>query len=313
MNRRTFAKSAFAAAAASSFASSSLAASNARSDKAPFSLKFAPHDGHFKLSAGLNILDQIRYAADQGFTAWEDNRMMKREPDEQKAIGKTLESLDMTMGTFVIYVDMVNPVLTGNRLDGKSRTRDSKAVRSMLDKQISNGLEVAKRCGAQWATFVPGAADPSVPQEYQTANVVEHLKRCAELSEPAGITLVIEPLNNVSHPGLFLQRLSHAYQICKMVDSPSVKILNDLFHQQITEGNLISNMHQAWSEIAYIQVGDVPGGKQPGTGEINFAHIMRWLNEKGYEGVIGMEHGIKNREPEREMELIRAYREIDPV
>ena len=96
-----------------------------------------------------------------------------------------------------------------------------------------------------------------------------------------------------------------------MVDSPSVKILDDLFHQQTTEGNLIANMKAAWDEIAYIQVGDVPGRKEPNTGEINFAKIMSWLNKKGYKGVIGMEHGIKNREPEGEQKLIQAYRSID--
>jgi hydroxypyruvate isomerase len=96
-----------------------------------------------------------------------------------------------------------------------------------------------------------------------------------------------------------------------MVDSPSVKILDDLFHQQTTEGNLIANMKAAWDEIAYIQVGDVPGRKEPNTGEINFANIIHWLDEKGYEGIIGMEHGIKNREPEGEQALIQAYRSID--
>ena len=239
--------------------------------------------------------------------------MMKREPAEQKAIGALLDQLGMTMGTFVIYVDMVNPALTGNRLDAKSRTRDPQAVRAMLEKQIAKGLDTAKRCGARWATFVPAAYDPSVSQEYQTANVVEHLKACAALCEPSGLTLVIEPLNSVSHPGVFLRRLSHAYQICKMVDSPNVKILNDLFHQQITEGNLISNLRQAWDEIAYIQIGDVPGRKEPGTGEINFANVMAWLSNKGYQGIIGMEHSIKNREPQGEQELIQAYRSIDPA
>ncbi|OUW15960.1 MAG: hypothetical protein CBD18_07790 [Opitutales bacterium TMED158] len=312
MNRRSFAKLALSSSAAIPLASTVFGASGVPAGTPPFRLNFAPHYGHFKHSAGKNILDQIRFAQDQGFTAWEDNRMMRREPDEQRAIGDLLERLGMTMGTFVIYVDMVNPALTGHRLDVKSRARDPEAVGDMLRKQISKGIETAKRCRARWATFVPSAYDPSVPKEYQTANVADHLKACAELCEPNGLTLAIEPLNPVSHPGLFLQRISHARQICKMVASPSVKILNDLFHQQITEGNLISNLRQAWDEIAYIQVGDVPGRKQPGTGEINFAHIMKWLDDKGYSGIIGLEHGIQNREASGEQELIQAYRAIDP-
>ncbi|MGY8695828.1 MAG: hydroxypyruvate isomerase family protein [Verrucomicrobiia bacterium] len=316
MNRRTFTRTAISAAAVASLPAITLANhhetnSGASHSKNSFKMKFAPHLGHFKHAAGKEILDQIRYAHDQGFTAWEDNRMPGREPSEQKAIGALLQQLGMTMGTFVIYVDMKNPVLSGNRLDASKRARDPKAVRELLRKKITAGIEVSKRCGAKWSTFVPAIADASVPLEYQTANVVDHLKFCAELCEPSGLTLILEPLNAVSHPGIFLQRISHAHQICKMVDSPSVKILDDLFHQQTTEGNLIANMKAAWDEIAYIQVGDVPGRKEPNTGEINFANIIHWLDEKGYEGIIGMEHGIKNREPEGEQALIQAYRSID--
>jgi len=315
MNRRTFAKTAMTAAVASlpaaAFGNHHETPSGGSRSNASFTMNFAPHNGQFKHSAGKEILDQIRYAYDQGFTAWEDNRMSKRELPDQKAIGKLLEQLGMTMGTFVIYVDVVNPVLTGNRLDVSKRSRDTKAARALLEKKILDGIEVAKRCGAKWATFIPGATDPSVPLEYQTANVVEHLKSCAGLCEPSGLTLLIEPLNNVSHPGVFLQRISQAHQICKMVSNPRLKILDDLYHQQITEGNLIANMRDAWDEIAYIQVGDVPGRKQPTTGEINFANIMKWLHEKEYQGLIGMEHGIENREAEGEQELIQAYRSID--
>jgi hydroxypyruvate isomerase len=137
------------------------------------------------------------------------------------------------------------------------------------------------------------------------------LKTCAEMCEPAGLTLVLEPLNLEDHPGCFLQRIPHAHQICKMVGSPSVKILDDLYHQQVTEGNLITNMTNAWDEIAYIQVGDVPGRKEPTTGEINYRHIFQWLHDRGYDGVIGMEHGLKNPGGEGELELMKAYRSVD--
>jgi hydroxypyruvate isomerase len=122
---------------------------------------------------------------------------------------------------------------------------------------------------------------------------------------------VLEPLNYLDHPGCLLQRIAHAHQICRMVGSPSVKILDDLYHQQITEGNLITNMIEAWDEIAYIQVGDVPGRKEPTTGEINYRHIFQWLHDRGYTGVIGMEHGLKNTGREGEQALIQAYRAVD--
>jgi hydroxypyruvate isomerase len=96
-----------------------------------------------------------------------------------------------------------------------------------------------------------------------------------------------------------------------MVGSPSVKILDDLYHQQITEGNLINNLIAAWDEIAYIQVGDVPGRKEPTTGEINYRHIFQWLHARGFDGVIGMEHGMKTSGVEGERALVAAYRAVD--
>jgi hydroxypyruvate isomerase len=148
--------------------------------------------------------------------------------------------------------------------------------------------------------------------DYQTANVIENLKYCADFLEPAGLTMVLEPLNWYSnHPGVFLTKVPQAYQICKAVGSPSVKILDDLYHQQITEGNLIPNMDKAWSEIAYIQVGDNPGRKEPTTGEINYKNIFKHLYQKGYQGVIGMEHGNSQPGPEGEKAVIQAYREVD--
>lgn len=310
MNRRAFAKSA-AATAASLATIGKLSAGTKASGKEPFRMLFAPHDGHFKNRAGNNVLDQIQYAHDQGFRGWEDNRMLQREKSEQEAMAKLLAKLGMTLGVFVAYVDMVNPVMTGNRLDVTKKDRDKEAVRAMLTQKAKDAVELAKRVNTEYCTVVCAATDPSIPHAHQTQNVVEHLKYMAGICEPSGLIMVLEPLNYISHPGLFLQKTSHAHLICKMVDSPSCKILNDLFHQQITEGNLITNMEDAWDQIAYIQVGDVPGRKEPTTGEINYKRIFQWLHDKGYRGIIGMEHGISRNGAEGEDALVAAYRSVD--
>lgn len=274
-------------------------------------MKFGPNARHFQNLAGDDILDQIRFAHDQGFTAWEDNRAPRRPVAEQKAMGELLEKLGMTMGVFVSYADFKNPTFAGQRMSRDERKRDPQAVREMVEGKMHDAVEVAKRLGATWTTIVPGAVDLSLLEEYQTQNTVELLKRCADILEPHGIVAVLEPLNRINHPGCFLQRVGQANQICKMVDSPSVKILDDLYHQQITEGSLITNMIDAWDEIAYIQVGDVPGRKEPTTGEINYRHIFQWLHDQGYEGVVGMEHGISQSGAAGERRLIEAYREVD--
>ena len=277
----------------------------------PFRLKFGPHDGHFAMSAGKDVLDQIRFAHAQGFSAWEDNRAPGREPGEQEAMGALLAELGMTMGVFVAFADFRNPVFSAHKRDRDDRQGDFAAVRELLEGRMRQTVEVAKRMGAKWVTIVPGTIDPGVLPEHATRNTVELLKRCAAILEPAGIVAVLEPLNRMNHPGCFLQRTAQAHEICRMVDSPSVKILNDLYHQQITEGNLIQNMIDAWDEIAYIQVGDVPGRKEPGTGEINYRHLFQWLHDRGYEGVIGMEHGKSMGGIEGEERLIASYRAVD--
>ncbi len=314
MNRRAFVKSALAATAAASsikLASASAGDKAATGQTAPFQMKYGPHAGQFKAHAGDDILDQIRFAHDAGFRAWEDNGLPGREAGLQSKMGDLLRSLGMTMGVFVAFADFRNPVFAGHRLGIDDRRRDPDAVRAMLQERMRQAVEVSKRVNARWCTVVPGAIDPSVPDEYQTANTVEMLKVCAEIVEPAGLVLVLEPLNYINHPGCFLQRIPHARQICKMVGSPSVKILDDLYHQQITEGNLITNMIDAWDEIAYIQVGDVPGRKEPTTGEINYKHIFQWLRDRGFDGVIGMEHGLSQTGLEGEQALIAAYRSVD--
>ena len=124
--------------------------------------------------------------------------------------------------------------------------------------------------------------------------------------------MVLESLNPWrNHPGLFLTKIPQAFQICRAVDSPSCKILNDLYHQQVTEGNLIPNLDKAWDEIAYFQIGDNPGRKEPTTGEINYRNIFRHIHGKGYTGILGMEHGNRLPGIEGEEAVLAAYHEVD--
>ena len=182
----------------------------------------------------------------------------------------------------------------------------------MLVNRMKEAVEVAKRVNAKWCTVVPGAIDTKLEWDYQTANAIENLKWCSEVCEPSGLIMVLEPLNSwTDHPGLFLTKIPQAYQICKAVDSPSCKILDDLYHQQITEGNLIPNMDVAWSEIAYFQIGDNPGRKEPTTGEINYKNVFKHIYDKGYKGVLGMEHGNSKPGKEGEVALVEAYRYCD--
>lgn len=269
----------------------------------PFKLKYAPHFGMFKHHAGSDPVDQLKFAADVGFTAWEDNGMMKKDRALQEKIAATMQELKMTMGVFVAFSGF-----------GKTEmvTKTSKDYQDHLRAEMKKAVDCAKRVNAAWCTVVPASVNLKLEYDYMMANCIENLKVMADVCEPSGLVMVLEPLNWWSnHPGLFLREIPQAYLVCKSVNSPSCKILDDLYHQQVSEGNLIDNMTKAWSEIAYIQVGDNPGRKEPTTGEINYKNIFKYLYEKGFTGVIGMEHGNSRKGKEGEIAVIEAYRSCD--
>lgn len=269
----------------------------------PFKLKYAPGLGMFRQNAGQDPIDNIKFCKDQGFRAIFDNGLPGREPALQESIANTCRDLGMDMGPYVLRGDPGIPDFVLNKQE----------IRDLLAGVMQKAIEVTKRTGNKQALIVLGRYDPKLHIDYQTANAIDNLRFCCDIVEPAGITLVLEPLNNlINHPGLFLTRIPQAYEICRAVNRPSCKILNDIYHQQITEGNLIPNIEAAWSEIAVFHCGDNPGRNEPTTGEINYKNIFKYLYNKKYDGVICMEHGASVRgTKEGELKVIQAYRECD--
>lgn len=268
----------------------------------PFNLRFAPHFGMFGNNAGNDAVDQLQFMYDVGFRALEDNGMKGRSVADQEKIARKMEKLGMEMGVFVAHKIYWNePNLAGGNPDKREEFLED----------IRTSVEVAKRVNARWMTVVPGFLDLKKDRGYQTVNVVESLKRACEILEPHNITMVLEPLNPLNHPGLFLSKMAEGYEICKAVGSDSCKILCDLYHQQITEGNLIPNINACWEEIGYFQIGDNPGRKEPTTGEINYKNVFKHINDKGFKGIFGMEHGNSKGGKEGEQLVIDAYRKVD--
>jgi hydroxypyruvate isomerase len=237
---------------------------------------------------------------DLGFRGIEDNGYLGRTLDEQKKIGDLLAKLGMTMGVFVV--------------DGGQNWMPSLATgkQEYLDKFVETckkSVEAAKRCNAKWLTVVPGFYERKLPWGNQFSNILTAMRKGAEIFEPHGLVMVLETLSDT--PDLFLQQTHETYALCKAVNSPSCKILYDIYHMQRTEGDLIANMNRCWDEIAYIQIGDNPGRKEPTTGEINYKNVFKHIHSKGYKGVMGMEHGISKPGKEGEDRLVAAYREVD--
>lgn len=279
-------------------------AAPAADEKPRFGLHYATHFGMFRHHAGDDLVDQIRFMHDEGFTALEDNGMRNRSPADQERVGAELERLGMKMGVFVCN--------WGTAFGKDSFTSGKQEHVDSFVADCEASVETAKRCGATWCTVVLGDLHRRIHPEFQFANAIDMLRRGAEVCEPHGLVMVLEPLNPyVDHAGMFLARIPQAYAICRAVNSPSVKILNDLYHQQIAEGHLIPNIDAAWDEIAYYKVGDNPGRKEPTTGEINYLNVFRHLKRRGFEGVVGMEHGNSKKCKEGERAVIDAYKWSD--
>ena len=276
--------------------------SSARSDK--FTMHFAPHFGMFRHHAGDDLVAQLEFAADQGFTAWEDNGMRSRSIEEQERLATAMNRLGMRMGVFVLNPDSAwGPTFS----QGKQEDLDNFAM------ACEESVFVAERVGAKWMTVVPGTMHPRIDPEYQSAYAIEQLRVGAAILEPHNMVMVLEPLNPRNHPNMLLSKMSHAFEICRAVNSPACKILCDLYHQQITEGNLIPNIDRAWSEIGYFQMGDNPGRNEPTTGEINYKNVFRHIQTKGFAGILGMEHGNSKPDREGEQAVIDAYRACEPA
>lgn len=304
MKRRSFMRHSLSAASAAVVFNGAVAAPanstawSAAAEK-PFNLKFAPHDGMFSNHA-KTFLDQIQFMYDQGFRAIEDNGMLKRPKDEQEKIAALLSKLGMTLGVFVV---------DGGDNWKVSLTTGKQEYKDAFVKTCKDCVELAKRVNAKWMTVVPGYFERNLPVGIQTSNVVDALRRGAEIFEPHNMVMVLEPLSD--NPDLFMRFSDQTYALCKAVNSPACKILYDVYHMQRNEGNLIANIDKCWDEIAYFQIGDNPGRKEPTSGEINYKNIFKHVHEKGYKGVWGMEHGNAKPGKDGELALIKAYRECD--
>ena len=270
----------------------------------PFRMKFSPDFGLFEEIAGKDEVDQIKWGYDNGFRAWECTGLARKSVGEQERISKAVQKLGMDFGQFVGNLPFFGEItFAGN----------DKALREKVLKDIRASVEIAKRMNTKFVHNVLGLADPRLDNDFQIANSIELLRRIAEIYEPHGIISVMETMNHkINHPGMFLHKISQSYALAKAVGSPSVKLLYDFYHVQIEEGNLLPLLDYAYDEIAYIQIGDNPGRKEPTTGEINFWNTMQHLQNRGYRGFVGLEHGNSLPGKEGNLSTLKAYRSIDP-
>ena len=251
-----------------------------------FQLKYAPHFGMFKHSAGDDLADQLRFAADQGFVAWQDNGLRSRSVQVQEKLGRTAAALGIEMGLFVASTTF--PAT-------HRRPQDEAACRQLLS-DIRDSVEVAKRVHSRWLTILPGRASEARGADLRSPAGIDLLRRCCDILESHGMFLVLEPFS-----------WGRQAPSAQAVGSPSYQILLDVARWHMTAGGLASGIDAAWPAIGYVHSADNPGRKEPGTGSIDYRRVFQQLAARGYAGIIGMEHGNSQPGVAGERAVIEAY------
>ncbi len=223
----------------------------------------------------LPFLDRVRKAADLGYPAIEF-WPWRREDVQMAALGKLCAELKLEIAQF-----------TGWPFEpGMNDPKNHDAV----EKEIRASCRVANDLGCKLMTVVGGNDQPGLTQEAMHANIVTALKRVAPIAEQHGVTLILEPMNiRVDHKGHCLYGSEKSVKICRAVDSKFVKLNWDLYHMQLSEGDLCGHLRDGFDCLGYAQVADTPGRHEPGTGEVNYARVLKQLFDLGYRGYVGLE------------------------
>ena len=222
---------------------------------------------------GLPFLDRLDRAIELGFPAIEFWPWRHKDLD---AIAERCTASGVEVAQFTAW--------------GFSPGLNDPANHAAFEAAVREGCQAAHRLGARLMTVVAGNDRPGVSTEEMHAEVVAGLKRAAPIAEAEDVTLILEPMNGrVDHPGHCLYGSAPAIAICEAVGSSHVKINWDLYHMQITEGDLCGHLREGIDWIGYVQLADHPGRNEPGTGEIHYPRVLRELKALGYSGPVGLE------------------------
>jgi hydroxypyruvate isomerase len=308
VNRRIFFKQSVKASAAIAAPTALTFDGNMMPPASSFRMKFSPEFGIFSALSGNDLADQVKWGHDQGFRAWENTTLKLKSVSDQEKISKTIQQLGMEFGQFVGNIDDKASIFKEVTFAGTDQS-----LRDGVLKHIRESVDIARRMNTKFIHVVLGMSHPKLPWDYQLANAIDLLKRIADIYEPHGLIMVMETMNHkVDHPGMFLHNIPQAYALARAVNRPSIKMLFDFYHVQIQEGHLLPNLDHVWDEVAYIQIGDTPGRKEPGSGEINYKNVLQHIHNKGYRGFVGLEHGIFKPGKEGTNSALNAYRAVDP-
>jgi len=231
---------------------------------------------HLKIPEALALLNRLGYDAFEMFD-WRNSAVLDAFVAEMKKYPLTCACQVANKGVTAPGCGLVNP-----------REREG------FLRELNLSLEAAKKVDAKQLVVLTGNELGGMPRSEQMSNAVATLREAAPVLEKNGVTAIVEILNTyVNHAGYFLYFVRDGVELVDRVASPNVKLLFDIYHVQIMEGNLISNIRQNVDRIGHFHVGDVPGRHEPGTGEINYRNVFKAIYDLGgrFQGSVALEYG----------------------
>jgi hydroxypyruvate isomerase len=244
-------------------------------------------------ATNLSRADRIRAVAAQGFKAYS---FWSATPEERAAMLKAQQETGLTC---------VSIVGTGTAGGTTGFTRPG--AQDALLAEIQERVAIARQFGTPDLISFVGRIQDDVPWETQRSGIVDGLKRAGDLAAAGNVTITVEPLSvEPNQPRRALDRTIECFPVIQQVNHPNVKVCFDLYHLQRTEGNLVVNLRRGLADrlIKVVQIGDVPGRLEPGTGEINYPFIFKELRRLAYSGYVDTEMGTSST-PEHAMDVAR--------
>lgn len=275
-----------------------------------WTLRYAPHLGYrppfdplFRALVGSDDpVAHVAFAAEQGLAGVLYAAARGRPPAEQARVGQAIARHGLEAGC-LLYT-------TFDQLKNTSWATDSEDARRWIAAELAQATAAAQRVGAR-RLAVLGGADPQRPLADQHAAFVQNLRRAADLVARDGLVLCLETINRQSVPDMLLHHLPDALAVVRAADHPAVRLIFDTAHVQAMDGDVLSHLEQAWAHIDIVQLADHPGRLEPGTGQVDFAGVLRVLARRAYTGLVELEHGWGQPGADSERRGLDTLRRLD--
>jgi hydroxypyruvate isomerase len=251
-------------------------------------LRYASHLGYrsseeplFRDSIGsLDPVAHVEFAAALGLSGVQYALALARSRAEQQAVGAAMARLGLETGC-VIYT-------TFDNIRRPLWSDAGPEARAWLAAELARAFDAVRRVGSRYLAVLSGS-DPHKDATSQRSAFIDNLRWASERAEKVGLVLLLESVDRNRLPDMLLHHIAAAHDVVAAVDSPAVRLIFDTAHIQAMDGNLVAHLEATWNSIAVVQLADMPGRLEPGTGEIDFPAVLGLLKRRGFKGLVELE------------------------